>query len=290
MSQTNIPKKAFVCGWPIKHSRSPMIHSYWLKKYDLCGSYEKIAISPDDLPKFLRGLKSQGYAGGNFTIPHKETVLQSVDKIDEAAELIGAVNTIWFDEDELNGGNTDWIGFAKNMDQFAVEWDGSEKQKKPVIVLGAGGAARGIIYALQQRGFENIILVNRTKANADKISGEFPGNIQTASFEDLAKLTRDIGLLVNTTSLGMSGTNPLPSVLIDYIAELPKTVIVSDIVYIPLQTELLREASKLGMKTVDGLGMLLHQAAPGFEKWFGIMPEVTQELRDLILNDIGEKQ
>jgi shikimate dehydrogenase len=281
-------KKAFVCGWPIEHSRSPIIHSYWLEKYQLKGTYEKIAVSPDDLSEFLVDLKKSGFIGGNFTIPHKEKIASHVLNIDDAAKNIGAVNTVWFEDDRLMGGNTDWLGFSANLDDWADGWADREKLDRPLIVLGAGGAARGVLYALQQRGFTNIFLVNRTRSNAEKIAKEFSINIKTASLEEISALPLDISLLVNTSSLGMSGKSQLPQDLIDYIGNVSKDAVVNDIVYIPLETELLKIASKANLKTVDGLGMLLHQAVPGFEHWFGIKPEVTQELRDLVLKDIGQ--
>lgn len=279
-------KKAFVCGWPIEHSRSPIIHSYWLKKYGLDGTYEKIAVAPDQLQAFLKDMNTSGFVGGNFTIPHKEKIVSSLSKIDAAAKAIGAVNTVWIENENLIGGNTDWLGFSANMDQWANGWDNPERLKKPAIILGAGGAARGILYALLQRGFEKIILVNRTKSNADKIANEFLGDVSTASLEEISDLPLDISILVNTTSLGMSGKNELPKNLIAYLNQIAKEAIVNDIVYIPLQTELLKVCAKANLKTVDGLGMLLHQAVPGFERWFGMKPEVTQELRDLVLEDI----
>jgi len=279
-------KKAFVCGWPIEHSRSPIIHSYWLKKYGLDGTYEKIAVAPDHLQAFLNDMNTSGFVGGNFTIPHKENIRFSLFRIDVAAKAIGAVNTVWLENENLIGGNTDWLGFSANMDQWANGWDNPERLKKPAIILGAGGAARGILYALQQRGFEKIILVNRTKSNADKIANEFLGDVSAASLEEISDLPLDISILVNTTSLGMSGKNELPKNLIAYLNQIAKDGIVNDIVYIPLQTELLKVCAKANLKTVDGLGMLLHQAVPGFERWFGMKPEVTQELRDLVLEDI----
>lgn len=279
-------KKAFVCGWPIEHSRSPIIHSYWLKKYGLDGTYEKIAVAPDQLQAFLKDMRISGFVGGNFTIPHKEKIGSSLSRIDAAAKAIGAVNTVWIENEKLIGGNTDWMGFSANMDQWAKGWDDPERLKKAAIIVGAGGAARGILYALQQRGFEKIVLVNRTKSNADKIASEFPGDISTASLEEISNVPLDISILVNTTSLGMSGKNELPHNVIAYLNSIDKSAIVNDIVYIPLQTELLKICAKANLKTVDGLGMLLHQAVPGFERWFGMRPEVTQELRDLVLEDI----
>ena len=283
-------RKAFVCGWPIAHSRSPLIHGHWLQKHGLAGSYEKIAVHPDELVNFVRTMKKSGFAGGNFTIPHKEAVLRLVDRLDPAAEKIGAVNTLWFEGETLVGGNTDWIGFAANLDQAAPAWDEREDRKKPVMVLGAGGAARAIVYALLQRGFENILLINRTLENAVGMAKDFGNRITAASFDGVAEMPTEIALLVNTTSLGMSGQQSLPQEIVSYLHRMDRNAIVHDIVYIPLETQLLGLARKLGFETVDGLGMLLHQAVPGFERWFGLRPEVTKELRGLILRDIGESK
>lgn len=282
--------KAFVCGWPIAHSRSPLIHGHWLQKYGLAGSYEKIAVHPDELGNFVRAMKRSGFAGGNFTIPHKEEVLKLVDRLDPAAKKIGAVNTLWFEGIELIGGNTDWSGFASNLDQAAPGWDKGGRRTNPVIVLGAGGAARGIVYALLQRGFEKILLINRTRENAVRLVTDFGDCVSANSFGALAEMPTDIALLVNTTSLGMSGQQYLPQELVTYVHRMDRNAIVHDIVYIPLETQLLGLARQLGFETVDGLGMLLHQAVPGFERWFGVRPEVTEELRRLILRDIGENQ
>lgn len=278
--------KAFVCGWPIEQSRSPVIHSYWLNKYDMKGSYEKIAIEPSAFPDFLNSLKQKNFVGGNITLPHKETALKNVDRLDDAAMKIGAVNTLWFEGNELVGGNTDWIGFAANLDQIEPGWDSQEYLDKPVLVLGAGGAARGILYALMQRGFQKIFLANRTFEKAAILAKEFGPGINAISMDELGGVPGEIGLLVNTTSLGMAGKQSLPKTVIALIGRLDESTIINDIVYIPLQTELLKLASQNGMKTVDGLGMLLHQAVPGFEKWFGVKPQVTEELRISIVADI----
>jgi len=282
--------KAFVCGWPITHSRSPLIHGYWLQKYGLVGSYEKIAIHPDELETFVRSLKKSGFKGGNFTIPHKEEVLKLVDRLDPAARKIGAVNTFWFEEGELVGGNSDWTGFAASLDQGAPGWDCDDRRTRPAMVLGAGGAARGIVYALRQRGFENIIIINRTISNAVRLAEDFGNSVTAASFNALETMRSDMTLLVNTTSLGMTGQQSLPPELVGFVHRMNRKAIVNDIVYIPLETQLLALANRLGFETVDGLGMLLHQAVHGFEHWFGVKPEVTEELRELVLRDIVESQ
>lgn len=275
------PIKAFVCGHPIAHSRSPMIHGHWLKRYGLAGSYEAIDVSPADFPDFLRALPASGFAGGNVTIPHKEAAFAGVAARDEAAELTGAINTLWHSDGRIFGGNTDVHGFAANLDQLAPQW----RKARTATVVGAGGAARAVVLALKNAGLADIRIANRTPERARELKDRFGGGISVAALEDLPELLRDTGLLVNTTSLGMKGVGPLPA----DTAPLPDHAIVTDIVYVPLQTPLLVAAAKRGLKTVDGLGMLLHQAAPAFARWFGMMPEVTGELRDLVVADIGKK-
>lgn len=271
-------RKAFVCGHPIAHSRSPKIHGYWLKAYGVAGSYEAIDVAPADFTGFVSGLRADGFAGGNVTIPHKEAAFALADRRDEAAEMIGAVNTLWFEEGVLNGTNTDWDGFAANMDEYAPGWD----RNGAAVVLGAGGAGRAVIHALKRRGVTDIRVTNRTVARAKELADLFGAGV-TAHAAPMADLLGDAGLLVNTTSLGMQGNEDLPA----DAEQLPDTAIVTDIVYVPLETPLLAAARRRGLKTVDGLGMLLHQAVPGFERWFGVRPQVTPELRALIVADLG---
>jgi shikimate dehydrogenase len=274
------PTEAFVCGHPIAHSRSPMIHSYWLRKYGLAGTYRAIDVDPSDFADFLRSLPESGFAGGNVTIPHKEAAFIGVAYRDEAAELTGAVNTLWLEAGKLHGGNTDVLGFAGNLDELAPEW----RKAGRAVVLGAGGAARAVVCALRDAGIADIRIANRTPARAVELKGRFGNGITASGLDALPEILGGAGLLVNTTPLGMHGDGKLPA----DPALLPDGAIVADIVYVPLQTPLLAAAARRGLKTVDGLGMLLHQAAPGFEKWFGVMPEVTAELRDLIVADIGK--
>jgi len=282
----NSNPKAFVCGWPIHHSRSPLIHTHWLKTFGINGAYEKVAIEPDQLADFVRNMQTEGYVGGNFTIPHKEALFDLVDEIDGAAKKIGAINTLWIEGKKLIGGNSDWLGFAANLDQLAPDWSSSENRKKTVTVLGAGGAARGILFALLDRGFEKIVLANRTLEKAIGLRTEFGARIHPIQLAQLPDAANETHLVINTTSLGMSGDKPIPGEIKEFLKNLPSTAIVNDIVYTPLETELLSIAKAEGLQTVDGLGMLLHQAAPGFEKWFGQKPEVTPALRQLILDDI----
>lgn len=273
--------RAFVCGHPIKHSRSPKIHGYWLKKYGIAGSYSAIDVAPQDFQAFITSLRAQGFAGGNVTIPHKEAAFAAVEGRDEAAEQIGAVNTLWFEDGVLHGGNTDAEGFAANLDAHELGW----AENGAAVVLGAGGAARAIVHALKQRGVKDIRVVNRTVGRAVELADSFGAGVSAHPHAAATELLRDAGLLINTTSLGMSGDAQLP-VSPD---NLPGHAIVTDIVYVPLETPLLAAAMLRGLKTVDGLGMLLHQAVPGFERWFGKRPDVSAELRALIIADMEAK-
>jgi len=282
-TDTEAPK-AFVCGWPIEHSKSPIIHSYWLENYAISGHYEKIAVSTEELPRFLRGIRRNGFIGGNITIPHKEAALQLVDRADRAAASIGAVNTLWYEGDVLIGGNTDWIGFAANLDERAQGWS---DPGKTALVIGAGGASRAIIYALLKKEFDNIIIANRTVQKAQRLAAEFGTSLNAIPLEDVPEILSKVDLLVNTTSMGMVNAPPIPQPILDSLTALKQDALVSDIVYTPLQTPILAEAEKAGRQTVDGLGMLLHQAVPGFEKWFGFKPQVTEELRKTVLAAMG---
>ncbi|TRC95323.1 shikimate dehydrogenase [Mesorhizobium sp. WSM4303] len=274
-----VEKKAFVTGHPIAHSRSPKIHGYWLKKYDIDGSYRAIDVAPADFPAFLTSLQANDYQGGNVTIPHKEVAFARVERRDEAAEMIGAVNMLWLEDGLLWGGNSDWIGFAGNLDEHAQGWD----KNGPAVVLGAGGASRAVIHALKVRGVRDIRIVNRTLARAQELADRFGTGV--SAHGAVGDLLADAGLLVNTTALGMHGDATLAA----DPAGLPGHAIVSDIVYVPLETPLLAAARARNLKTVDGLGMLLHQAVPGFERWFGEKPDVTPELRQMIVADIVAK-
>ncbi|RWD00461.1 MAG: shikimate dehydrogenase [Mesorhizobium sp.] len=271
-------KKAFVTGHPIAHSRSPKIHGYWLAKYGIDGSYRAIDVAPDDFAAFVDGLRNNGFQGGNVTIPHKEAAFAQVEHRDETAEAIGAVNTLWFEDGQLWGGNTDAYGFAANLDDYAPGW----ASNGPAVVLGAGGASRAVIQALIERGVKDIRIVNRTLARAEELSRRFGEGVSAHGAHAVGDLLTDAGLLVNTTALGMHGNEGLSA----DPAGLPGHAIVTDIVYVPLETPLLAAARGRGLWTVDGLGMLLHQAAPGFERWFGERPEVTAELRRMIIADI----
>ena len=274
-------KKAFVTGHPIKHSRSPKIHGHWLAKHGIDGSYEAIDVAPQDFAEFIATLQANGFRGGNVTIPHKEAAFALVHRRDQAAEEIGAVNTLWFEDGLLWGGNTDGHGFAANLDDYAPGWANTG----PAVVLGAGGASRAVIQALKQRGVGDIRIVNRTLARAQELRDRFGAGVSAHGTAETHELLADAGLLVNTTALGMVGNEGLAA----DPALLPDHAIVTDLVYVPLETPLLAAARARGLKTVDGLGMLLNQAVPGFEHWFGVRPRVTAELRAIIVADLVPK-
>ena len=273
--------KAFVTGFPIKHSRSPLIHGFWLKEHGIEGSYEAIEVLPENFAEFAASLAKNGFAGGNVTIPHKEVAFAAVESRDAAAVAIGAVNTLWFEDGRLCGGNTDAYGFAANLDALAPGWDNADT----ALVLGAGGAGRAIVHALQTRGFSQIAIVNRTLSRAEELASHFGACVSAHGWDVAQALVKDAGLIVNTTSLGMSGHGEVTEFPLD-LSEAQKSAVATDIVYIPLKTPFLASAEAAGLKTVDGLGMLLHQAVPGFERWFGKRPEVTEALRNYILDDM----
>lgn len=284
-------KQAFVTGYPIKHSRSPLIHNYWLKHYGIRGDYRAIENAPENFAGFLTALSSHALRGGNVTIPHKEAAFALCTKRDKAAEAIGAVNTVWLDEQGLlHGGNTDAYGFAANLDAAIPGWDGKNDPRsegiKTALVLGAGGASRAVLYALLEHGFEKIYLINRTLERAQNLAAHFGRKIEAGCWEQAQDYVGCADLIVNTTSLGMAAHANETAFPLDFTTAKP-TAIATDIVYIPLETAFLAQARLAGLRCVDGLGMLLHQAVPGFEHWFGRRPEVTEELRQIILDDIA---
>jgi shikimate dehydrogenase len=272
-------KRACVIGWPIKHSRSPIIHNYWLQQHGLDGVYDKQDVAPDTLADFVADIGGE-FAGCNVTVPHKEAALALVDDVDDTARAVGAVNTIWAEGETVRGANTDVEGFLANLDQAAPGWD---RAPLKAVVLGAGGAARAVVFGLISRGAADIAIVNRSFERAEDLMRDLGGNSHPAHLGELPGLLPAATLLVNATSLGMQGKPPLEI----SIEGLNRQALVADLVYVPLRTPLLEAAAARGHKTVDGLGMLLHQAVPGFEKWFGVRPEVTPELRRLVEDDIG---
>jgi len=274
--------RACVIGWPVEHSRSPVIHRYWLDQYGIDGAYEKEAVRPEDFDGFVQQLWTQGYVGANVTLPHKEAALAAARSADEAAMAIGAANTLWLDPDgALHASNTDAYGFMTNLAAQAPHWNESTG---PVMVLGAGGAARGILYGLLKAGVPRILLTNRTKARADALADAFSPAVEVIDWTARNEALPGCGLLVNATSLGMAGHEPLA---ID-VSALRDNAVVADIVYVPLETPLLAAARARGLTAVDGLGMLLHQAVPGFERWFGVRPEVTPELTAHVMATLGD--
>jgi shikimate dehydrogenase len=270
---------AFVIGHPIAHSRSPLIHGYWLKSHGIDGCYQPIDVAPETLKDFIARLKQGEFAGGNVTIPHKQAVLPFCDALDEAAVRAGAVNTLVVTSRGLEGRNTDLYGFVANLDEKIPGWD----KTGSAIVLGAGGAARAVIAGLLERGLRQIVVLNRTESSAQALAATFGPTVVPAGLDAFGDHAPKAGLLINTTAVGMHGSafNNLA------LEALPKTALVTDIVYTPLETPLLGAARACGLRTADGLGMLLHQAVPGFEAWFGIRPEVTPELRTLVERDLG---
>ena len=276
-------KQAFVCGNPIKHSRSPLLHGYWLEKHRIDGSYGLQDIPSEDFKNFIKSLKEKNFVGGNVTIPHKEEAYRLVDVLDDAAKKIGAVNTVWFENDQLIGSNTDAHGFTANLDQHAAGWD-KNADTKTAVVFGAGGASRAVLYSLIHRGFSKIYLANRTIEKAKKLAEEFGPTITPLKISGITDIIPEADIFINSTSLGMNKSDKYPFA----IDTIKKTALVTDLVYTPLETILLKDARAAGLRTVDGLGMLLHQAVPGFEKWFGIKPEVTNELRQIIVKDLEQ--
>jgi shikimate dehydrogenase len=268
-------KKAFVIGHPITHSRSPLIHGEWLKANAIAGSYEAFDVAPEALSSFVARLRAGEFVGGNVTVPHKEAVFALCDRVDDQARKIGAVNTLVLDGGKVRGFNTDYLGFLGNLDQNAPGWD---RGLTSAIVLGAGGASRAILLALIERGVKTIHLLNRTVSKAQSLAAEFGSSVVPGPLSAFNTLAPNTALVVNASSIGMHETRFEG---ID-LARLPKSALVTDIVYVPLVTPLLAEARASGLRVLDGLGMLLHQAVPGFEAWFGVRPVVTPDLRRLV--------
>lgn len=270
---------AVVLGWPVRHSRSPMIHGHWLKTHGIDGAYEQAEVAPDDFADFVRGFERNGIVGGNVTIPHKEAAFALVDEPDAEARALEAVNTLWIENGRLLGGNTDGAGFLANLDERTPGWD---VDPGVAVVLGAGGASRSVARALGNRGFDKVVIANRTASRAEAVA-RLAGRAGAAiGYDELWRWLPSARLLVNATSLGMTGKDRLDI----HIGELSEDAVVNDLVYVPLETELLARARQIGARPVDGLGMLLHQAVPGFERWFGVRPAVTPELRALVEADI----
>ena len=267
-------------GWPIGHARSPLVHNFWLKELGLAGSYTKQGVKPEDVAAFLKNLVAEGYAGINATVPHKEAVFKLADERLPDAVAVGAANTLWIDDGKLVVTNTDTYGFMTHLDETAPGWQADDR---PVAILGAGGAARAIVHGFVGAGVCQVKLCNRTRARSEALADHFGARVVVVDWAERSSMLADVSVLVNTTTLGMTGAPPLDINL----ARLPPSAVVADAVYAPLQTGLLQAAEARGLRTVDGLGMLLHQAVPGFEKWFGVRPTVSKELRDFIVADLG---
>lgn len=268
---------AGVMGWPVAHSRSPLIHNHWIKKYQLSGAYGRFPVEPKNLEAAIRGLSALGLAGCNITIPHKVEAMQYMDWVDPHAQKIGAINTVVVQANGTRHGyNNDGFGYLQSLKEAHAQW---RADTGPVVVLGAGGAARAILVALLQEGATEIRLLNRTLDKAQALAQEFGTSIQALPWSQRHEALAQAALLINTTNQGMHGTPALDLTL----DELPTTALVSDIIYTPLVTPLLEQARQRGNTTVNGLGMLIHQARPAFEAWFGVKPAATSEISDLLI-------
>ncbi|MBR1286453.1 shikimate dehydrogenase [Bradyrhizobium sp. AUGA SZCCT0177] len=279
MTRATRPPAACLIGWPAAHSRSPLIHHYWLRTLRIEGGYVIEAVPPDEFQDFVFRLSLRGFVGANVTIPHKERAL-ALSKPDDRARAVGAANTLWFENGELCSTNTDVEGFINNLDACAPGWERAEE----ALVLGAGGSARAVLFGLIERGVKRVHLANRTGERAQALADQFGASVLPVAWDALDELLPRAGLLVNTTSLGMHGQ---PALELD-VGRLPQGAVVSDLVYVPLDTPLLSAARGRGLQTADGLGMLLHQAVRGFELWFGKRPEVTSELRAIVEADLNK--
>jgi shikimate dehydrogenase len=271
------PRAACLIGWPAAHSRSPLIHHYWLRTLQIEGGYNIEAVPPEGFAEFVLHLSTHGFVGANVTLPHKERAL-ALSMPDARARAVGAANTLWYEGNELHSTNTDIEGFINNLDACAPGWDEIEE----ALVLGAGGSSRAVVFGLIERGIKRVHLANRTLDRARALADQFGANVHPVAWDVIGYLLPRAGLLVNTTSLGMHGQHPL-----ELDANLLRPdAIVADLVYVPLETPLLAAARTRGLRTADGLGMLLHQAVRGFELWFGRRPEVTPALRALVEADL----
>jgi shikimate dehydrogenase len=272
-------RKACIIGYPVKHSRSPKIHNHWLETHGIDGNYSHAEVTPDNFKSFIHSMQDQGFVGGNITIPHKTALLDLSHHRTVEADAAGAANTLWFENGKPCVDNTDIAGFLMNLDHAAPAWD---RNGEVAVLLGAGGAARGIIHGLRQRGFERVLVANRTLANAESLVEFFGDFVQPIHWQETERNLVDADLLINSTSLGMVGQPELEL----SIQNLPSHAVVVDAVYSPLETPLLERAKLRDLRIVGGLGMLLYQAVPGFERWFGVRPVVSDALYDLIVADL----
>jgi shikimate dehydrogenase len=272
--------RACVIGWPISHSRSPLIHNYWLRQYGIDGTYTREPVKPEDLETFLRSFEARGLKGCNVTVPYKEAVFALAAIRDPSAVAVSAANTLWLDNGRLACANTDTYGFMANLDASAPDW---QKRSGPILILGAGGSARAVVYGFLEAGMGDIRVFNRTPDRAHELARHFGARVTVQAWDARNEHVSEAAIIVNTTTLGMNGTG---STGIDF-SRAQTGAVVADLVYVPLETEFLKTARVNGLIGVDGLGMLLHQAVPGFEKWFGVRPVVTPELYQIVARDIG---
>jgi shikimate dehydrogenase len=272
--------RACVIGWPIAHSRSPMIHNYWLRQYGIEGAYTKEPVKPEDVERFLRSLETNGLRGCNVTVPHKETAFAVAEIRDPSALAVNAANTVWLEQGRIACANTDTYGFMANLEASAPNW---RQRTGPIIVLGAGGSARAVVYGFLESGMGDIRVFNRSPERAGQLARHFGAHVSAHPWDARNEHLSEAAVIVNTTTLGMNGTEG-PD--IDF-SRAPKGAVAADLVYVPLETGFLRFARANGLTGVDGLGMLLHQAVPGFEKWFGVRPTVSPELYKIVADDIG---
>jgi shikimate dehydrogenase len=272
--------KAFVVGWPIAHSRSPLIHRFWLKRYGIDGDYIAEAASPDEIASFFAGgFTAKGYVGGNVTLPHKEAAFRAAEAPTAVAKRLEAANTLWLEGEKLHADNTDVHGFLANLDESAPGW----RRDENALVIGAGGASRAVLQALIEAGFKSVVLLNRTLSRAEALAAHFGGPVRAAGFGELVEALAAADFIVNATSAGLHDGEGL---VIPWHAA-RESAIATDLVYVPLVTPFLEGARQRGLTIVDGLGMLLHQATPGFERWFGVRPVVDDELRALVVADLA---
>jgi shikimate dehydrogenase len=270
-------KLAGVMGWPIAQSRSPILHNYWIEKYNLTGRYVPLAVRPERLTDAIRGLPALGFRGCNLTMPHKQLAMTMVDSLTDTAKRIGAINCIVVGDDgRMSGTNNDGNGYVLSVQEVAPQWKPSDG---PIAILGAGGAARAIIVALAERGVLEIRLINRTFEKAERLAKEFSPTVKPIVWDKRSDVIGDVALLINATDQGMIG-KPALDISLD---KLSKQTLVSDLIYVPPETSFLAAAKARGNVTINGLGMLLHQARPAFQAWFGVLPEITSDLRAKIM-------
>jgi shikimate dehydrogenase len=272
-------RKAFVIGWPIAHSRSPLIHRFWLKRHSIDGDYSAVAVPSGEAEAFLGGIAGRGFVGGNVTLPHKEAAFRACRRSTPVAARLGAANTLWLEDGALSCDNTDVYGFTTNLDEGAPAW----RSGRNALVLGAGGSARAVIHALTGAKFSSVVLLNRTVARAEELARQFGPAVTAGGLGELRAQLSRADLVVNTISAALKAESPLPIDWRDARAD----SIATDLIYVPLVTPFLAGAAERGLVIVGGLGMLLHQAVPGFERWFGVRPAVDEELRRLVATDIG---